>query len=248
MINMKRITKLLILLLMVFGISSCGLFESGYKDTEEIIELKKTGQYIDITYQEMTEMCSNNETFIVYFKSLSCSNCYYYLDEIAKVLKEDKNLKIYCVVFDELKESEKDELKSITYNVLGEDYYKVKEWEEGSIYVPLTFQVINGKVSNGACGFQAAKYLRYMYIYNFFDLDYFSNIVDKFDSDNNFTLHMSTVGGNEENPYLEVLYEEYKNNPDKTQGYYFNLYKLDNEEKASFVQLINSKSPGAKPF
>ena len=80
-------------------------------------------------------------------------------------------------------------------------------------------------------------------IYNFFDLDYFSNIVDKFDGDNNFTLHMSTVGGNEENPYLEVLYEEYKNNPDKTQGYYFNLYKLDNEEKASFVQLINSKSP-----
>jgi hypothetical protein len=52
---------------------------------------------------------------------------------------------------------------------------------------------------------------------------------------------MSTVGGDEENDYLEGLYEEYKNNPNKSQGYYFNLYKLDNEEKNDFIQLINDK-------
>ena len=242
---MKKITKVFILILMIFGISSCSLFGGGdpYSETQEITELKEKGQYIDITYAEMLEKCSNNETFVVYVKSLYCSQCYYYLDEIAKVLKEDPSRNIYCVTFEYLEPEELEALKVLVYKVLGEDYYKANDWEEGSVYIPLTFQVVNGKISNATCGFQAAKYLRYVYIMNFFDLDYFSNVVDKFNNDDNFTLYMSTVSGDEENSYLEGLYEEYKNNPAKTQGYYFNLYKLDNEEKSSFLQLINSRTP-----
>ena len=242
---MKKITKVLILILMIFGIGSCSLFDSGnpYDDTQEIIELKEKGQYIDISYQEMLDKCDIGESFLVYVKSLYCTQCYYYLDEIAKVLKEDSNRKIYCITFEYLTPDELEVMKELAYNLLGEDYYEDKEWEKGSVYVPLTLQIVDGNISNATCGFQAAKYLRYMYIYNFFDLDYFCNVVDKFDSDDNFTLHMSTVGGDDENTYLTELYDEYKNNPAKTQGYYFNLYKLDNEEKSSFLQLINSRTP-----
>ena len=54
---MKKITKVLILILMIFGIGSCSLFDSGnpYDDTQEIIELKEKGQYTDISYQEMLD-------------------------------------------------------------------------------------------------------------------------------------------------------------------------------------------------
>ena len=38
-----------------------------------------------------------------------------------------------------------------------------------------------------------------------------SNVEDKFKQMESFTLHMSTVGGDEENDYLDGLYEEYKN-------------------------------------
>jgi hypothetical protein len=79
---------------------------------------------------------------------------------------------------------------------------------------------------------------------NFFNLHYLSNIEDKFTQAESFTLHMSTVGGDEENTYLDALYDEYKNNPDKLQGYYFNLYKLDNDEKQRLLNLINSNYIG----
>ena len=123
---MRKITKVLILILMVLGISSCSLFGGGdpYSDTQEITELKEKGQYIDITYAEMLEKCSNNETFVVYVKSLYCSQCYYYLDEIAKVLKEDPSRNIYCVTFEYLEPEELEALKVLVYKVLGEDYSK----------------------------------------------------------------------------------------------------------------------------
>lgn len=239
---MKKITKLLVLIIMLFGLGSCNLFQQNYyEDTKDITELKEEGRYQEVTFQEVKDMCKENKSFVLYLKNLSCLQCYYFQDEIAKVLKEDPNKKMYCVIFEYLTVDEIEEMKQLAYNVLGEDYYKVKEWDSDQIFVPLVFQVVKGKISNAFCGFMAAKYLRYMYILNFFDLHYLSNVEDKFKQMESFTLHMSTVGGDDENDYLDRLYEEYKNNPNKSQGYYFNLYKLDNEEKNEFIQLINDK-------
>jgi len=39
---MRKISKILILLLMVFGLSSCGLFADPYGDSEDINNLEKT--------------------------------------------------------------------------------------------------------------------------------------------------------------------------------------------------------------
>ena len=244
---MKKIIKLLAVFFILFGFTSCDLFQqNSYEDPKEITQLKEEGRFIEISFQDMKEMCDDNESFIFFIKTFTCTQCSYYQDEIVKVLKEDTNKKIYCIVFEYLEVMELEEVKNIAYNVLGRDYYKVNEWEQGSVYVPLTFQVVNGKISNAFCGFMAAKNLRNMYSMNFFNLHYLSNIEDKFTQTESFTLHMSTVGGDEENTYLDALYDEYKNNPDKLQGYYFNLYKLDNDEKQKLLNLINSNYIGEK--
>ena len=89
---MKKITKIIVSFLMLFSITSCDLFSDGlYRDTEEIIELKEKGQFIEITYQEMLDKCEQGESFIYYIKSLDCYQCHLYSDEIVTVLNEDAN-------------------------------------------------------------------------------------------------------------------------------------------------------------
>lgn len=239
---MKKLAKLLAAFLTIFGICSCSLFgsNSGYEDSEEIKLLKEKGQFIELSLTEVKELCTKEDNFIFYVKTTSCSQCHYYSDEIVKVLNEDETRKIYCVVYDNMDVEEQLELADIAYDLLGEDYYEVQGWDDKKPRVPLTIQVVDGKMSNARCGFLAAKYLRYLYTFNFFNLDYLSNVLDKFEKDDEFTLHMSTVGGDDENTYLNALYDEYKNNPLKSQGYYFNLYKLDNDEKIEFLNRINS--------
>ena len=97
---MKKITKLLILIMMLFGLGSCSLFQQNYyEDTKEIAELKEEGRYQEVTFQEVKDMCKENKSFVFYLKTLYCSQCYYFQDEIAKVLKEDTKKVIYCVMF-----------------------------------------------------------------------------------------------------------------------------------------------------
>ena len=86
--------------------------------------------------------------------------------------------KIKLVIIDNLEEVEaySEKLSGIEdFMIVGkyadgqEGQHKVKEWENDQVFVPLVFQVVKGKISNAFCGFMAAKYLRYMYILNFFD-------------------------------------------------------------------------------
>jgi len=237
---MRKISKILILLLMVFGLSSCGLFADPYGDSEDIKQLRENGQYIDISYSDLSSLYDTEKDFIFYIKREGCQTCFVYQDEISSVLKEDTNKKIYTLLSSKLKTEEFEALKEITYNVLGEDYYENMGWEKGDLYVPLTFQVVDGKISNGYCGFLAAKNLRNMYTFNFYKLDYYCNLKTKINEVNEFTLHMSTVTADEENTYLNSLYEEYKNDSSKKQGYYLNLYNLSPEEKQDLLQYINT--------
>jgi hypothetical protein len=66
---MKKITKLLVLIIMLFGLGSCNLFQQNYyEDTKDITELKEEGRYQEVTFQEVKDMCKENKTFVFYVK------------------------------------------------------------------------------------------------------------------------------------------------------------------------------------
>lgn len=237
---MKKLKAFIFILLAIFLINGCSLFQSEkYPDSAEVNSLKEEGRYVVLDYATYQTMCFENKTFLLYLKSKTCYQCHLIQDEYVEILNEDKDKVLYVLVYEDLNEEQRAEFLKYSNELLGNKYYEDNDLKIESLYVPLSIQVINGKVTNLLLGFKSSSKLVYMYDFNYFTLRYYENVLYKVDKLDEVTIYCSSVTGDKENILDNYLRDYYKTHKEEN-GYYYNYANLSDIEKDSLLEQINN--------
>lgn len=100
---------------------------------------KKLETYEEINFTKFNEMIENNDTFILFIGSSTCSHCTAYKEKVNKVVKK-YNLKIYYIDIHEFSDEEASKFKAIinfegTPTTVFIENGKEKQDENGNVRV-----------------------------------------------------------------------------------------------------------------
>lgn len=224
-----KIKKLLLSLLLIFGLVAC-------QSNDSILNpYKEEGRYIEITFDEYVAKKNNYESFIFFVKKANCSSCQKFYETVKEFLDTNSEYVIYYIDYDSMYAQDRLTMASHFSNCLGKDYYVEREFIVNELYTPSVGKVIRGEIVDGFIGNQSLEELTYLYQVNYISYEYFYNFTRKTGNKDTFKMFFSLKGDNEYDSFLRNYYLNNKGNV----GYYLDCSNFDESDLNRLINRIN---------
>ena len=89
-------------------------------------------RYKNISYADINKMMDNKESFVFVLSKNGCGACHNLSIEINNLLNKEEELIIYNLTYESMNKDEVSDLKEITIDILGEEYYENKGYTNRS--------------------------------------------------------------------------------------------------------------------
>lgn len=222
---MKRINKILIGLVSILTLSSCG----------GLNKYERNGQYERISYAELDQMVINDESFVFFLTKTGCPGCKEFYPVVEEFLQENSDLKIYSLNRSEMEPTDEFILASYYVDTLGSKYFEDTGRDTLALYTPSICKVVNGEFVYAQIGGLDKSTLEKMYQDNYLSISSFYMLNKKVTQKQTFNIFISTK---DDQQYDDSLRQYFVNNSNDS-GYYLNASKFDETDNEKLLNRIN---------
>lgn len=226
---MKLINKVLVTLICLSGLTSCGKGDDGLN------KYRRNGQLVDLQYEIFDEKIIDDDSFVFFLKREGCHSCSTFYPIVGEFLEENKDAKIYVLNYNELQPIEAVTIASYFVEALGNSYYGKNDYMTTTLYSPSICKVVKGEVVEAEIGVIDKTEISYYYQDNYSSLDSYYEYNRKVQKEKNFNVFISL---NEDKGYDDELRNYFLTNQD-VKGYYLDASDFSESEYERLLNRIN---------
>lgn len=223
---MKVIKKILISIICLLSLVSCG---------DGLSKYRRNGQLVDLDYEAFNEKMINNDSFVFFLTRNGCHGCKEFYPVVSEYLKDNKETTIYRLNESDMEEINKFTIASYYVKALGSSFYEDKGYSTTTLYTPSVCKIEEGEFVYVKIGNLDKEEIADFFQDNYLSLNTYYGYNRKVQNKETFNLFVSTKLDED---YENSLRKYFIDNP-SLNGYYLDSSGFDESENERLLNRIN---------